>query len=85
MHTYTKNAQSEWIHGQQKQSLTTGDRCVFGYFWRGNGGFMNIYAIILIAWLALKTGANIHKDLTPSGVIASLLQLAIMVWLISQI
>lgn len=28
MHYYTKNAQGEWIHGQQKQPLTTGDKAL---------------------------------------------------------
>ena len=28
MHTYSKNAQGEWIHGQPKQSLTTGDKAL---------------------------------------------------------
>jgi hypothetical protein len=46
---------------------------------------MSTYAVILVAWLALKTGVKVHRDFTLSGVIAALLQLAIMVWLISQI
>ena len=46
---------------------------------------MSIYGVILIAWLALKTGVKVHRDSTLSGVIAALLQLAIMTWLIFQI
>ncbi len=28
MHHYTKNAQGEWIRGQPKQELTTGDKAL---------------------------------------------------------
>lgn len=28
MHTYSKNAQGEWIYGQSKRVLTTGDKAL---------------------------------------------------------